>query len=223
MRSLSMFGAAFALATLVFANTGAIASEQTELLDRSARTIEHMKVDPAFERARSMMKDAKAVLVVPSLVKGGFIFGAEGGSGVLMSKTGANWSPPAFYTIGSASFGLQAGLEQAEIVMLIMSDKALQAVTSAEFKVGAGAGLTLVNLSAGAEAATPPNLSGDIIIWTSAKGLYGGFTLNGSVVKARDEWNTAFYGKPASVSDILANRVTAPGANPIRQQLSSLN
>ena len=126
-------------------------------------------------------------------------------------------------SIGSASFGLQAGLEQAEIVMLIMSDKALQAVTSAEFKVGAGAGLTLVTLSAGAEAATPPNLSGDIIIWTSAKGLYGGFTLNGSVVKARDEWNTAFYGKPASVSDILANRVRAPGANPIRQQLSSLN
>jgi lipid-binding SYLF domain-containing protein len=218
-----MFGAAFALATLVLANTGAMASEQTELLDRSARTIEHMKVDPAFERARSMMKDAKAVLVVPSLVKGGFIFGAEGGSGVLMSKTDANWSPPAFYTLGSASFGLQAGLEQAEIVMLIMSDKALQAVTSAEFKVGAGAGLTLVNLSAGAEAATPPNLSGDIIIWTSAKGLYGGFTLNGSVVKARDEWNTAFYGKPASVSDILANRVQAPGANPIRQQLSQLN
>ncbi len=129
-----------------------MASEQTELLDRASRTIEHMKVDPAFERARHMMKDAKAVLVIPGLVRGGFIFGAEGGNGVLMGKNGAGWSEPAFYTMGSASFGLQAGLEQTEVVMLIMSDRALEALTRAEFKFGAGASLTLVDLSAGASA-----------------------------------------------------------------------
>jgi SH3 domain-containing YSC84-like protein 1 len=221
MSRISIVGAAFAVAALAFTNTAAVASEQTELLDRAARTIEHMKTDPAFERARTMMDDAKAVLVIPSLVKGGFIFGAEGGNGVLMSKTGNRWSEPAFYTLASASFGLQAGLEQAEVVMLIMSDKALEAVTRSEFKIGAGAGLTMVNLSAGAEAATPGNLAGDIIVWTSGRGLYGGLTLNGSVVKARDDWNTAFYGRMVDVGDILANRVTAPGPNPIRQQLSA--
>ena len=223
MKGLTTLGAAFAMAALLFTNTGAMASEQTELLDRSSRTIEHMKSDPAFERARSMMKDAKGVLVIPSLVRGGFVFGAEGGSGVLMAKNGAAWSEPAFYTMGSASFGLQAGLEQTEVVMLIMSDRALDALTSAEFKFGAGASLTLVDLSAGASANTAPNLTGDIIIWTSGKGLYGGLTLNGSVVKARDDWNTAFYGKPVGVGEILANRVRAPGANPIRQQLSALH
>jgi lipid-binding SYLF domain-containing protein len=223
MKSLTTLGAALAFAALMFTNTGVMASEQTEVLDRASRTIEHMKSDPAFERARSMMKDAKAVLVIPSLVRGGFVFGAEGGTGVLMAKNGAAWSEPAFYTMGSASFGLQAGLEQTEVVMLIMSDRALEALTRAEFKFGAGASLTLVDLSAGASANTAPNLSGDIIIWTSGKGLYGGLTLNGSVVKARDEWNPAFYGKPTPVNDILANRVRAPGANPIRQQLSSLN
>ena len=223
MKGLTTLGAAFAMAALLFTNTGAMASEQTELLDRSSRTIEHMKSDPAFERARSMMKDAKGVLVIPSLVRGGFVFGAEGGSGVLMGKNGAAWSEPAFYTMGSASFGLQAGLEQTEVVMLIMSDRALEALTSAEFKFGAGASLTLVDLSAGASANTAPNLTGDIIIWTSGKGLYGGLTLNGSVVKARDDWNTAFYGKPVGVNEILASRVRAPGANPIRQQLSALD
>src|SRR5215213_5280515 len=120
-----IFGAAFAFAALALANTAAVASEQTELLDRAARSVEHMKVDPAFARARGMMDSAKAVLIVPSLVKGGFIFGAEGGSGVLMSKTAGGWSEPAFYTLGSASFGLQAGLEQAEVGVLIMSDRAL--------------------------------------------------------------------------------------------------
>jgi SH3 domain-containing YSC84-like protein 1 len=221
MSRISMVGAALAFAALAFTNTAAVASEQTELLDRAARTIEHMKVDPAFERAHSMMDNAKAVLVIPNLVKGGFIFGAEGGNGVLMSKNGRGWSEPAFYTLASASFGLQAGLEQAEVVMLIMSEKALEAVTRSEFKIGAGAGLTMVSLSAGAEAATPGNLAGDIIVWTSGKGLYGGLTLNGSVVKARDDWNTAFYGRKVDVGDILANKVTAPGPNPIRQQLSA--
>jgi len=223
MKSLSTLGAAFAVAALLFSNAGAaVAPEQTDILDRASRTVEHMKVAPEFERARSQLRSAKAVLVYPSLIKGGFIFGAEGGNGVLMKNNNGMWSDPAFYTMGSASFGLQAGLEQTEVVMLIMSDKALDALTRAEFKFGAGAGLTLVSLSAGAEAATPPNLSGDIIIWTSGKGLYGGLTLNGSVVKARDEWNTAFYGKPVQLSDILNNRVRAPVPNPIRQQLASL-
>ena len=224
MGKLSTLGAAFAFAALLFTNPAQSApAEQTDLLNRAAQTVEHMKVDPAFERARSMMKDAKGVLVFPSLVRGGFIFGAEGGNGVMMANNGGTWSEPAFYTMGSASFGLQAGLEQTEVVMLIMSDRALEALTRAEFKFGAGASLTLVDLSAGASANTAPNLSGDIIVWTSGRGLYGGLTLNGSVVKARDEWNTAYYGRPVQVSEILANRVMGPGPNPIRQQLAALN
>ena len=228
-RLLSLVGAT--LAALVLAgcaaaggnpNTAAAAADRSELLDRAARTVQSMKSDPAFERARSMLDDAKAVLVVPSLVRGGFIFGAEGGNGVLLSKTNGNWSGPAFYTVGSASFGLQAGLEQAEVVMLIMSDRALEALTRSEFQLGASGGLTLVNLSAGVEAATAPNLSGDIIVWTSGMGLYGGLTLEGSVVTPREEWNEAFYGGPVSVGDIIANRVTAPGENPVRQQLAAL-
>jgi len=224
MGKLAIFGAALAFVALLFNTPGASAAalEQTELLDRAAVTIDHMKSDPAFEKARSMMKDAKAILVVPRLVKGGFIFGAEGGDGVLTKKNGAGWSSPAFYSLGSASFGLQAGLEQAEVVMLIMSDRALEAVTRSEFKIGAGLGLTMVTLSAGAEAATPPNLSGDIIIWTSAKGLYGGLTLNGSIAKPRDDWNMAFYGRRVQVSDILADRVRSPVGNPIGQHLASL-
>jgi len=217
-----MFGAALALAALLFNTSGASASEQTNILDQAAATIGHMKSDPAFDKARGMMANAKGVLVIPRLIKGGFIFGAEGGSGVLMKKNGNTWSSPAFYTMGSASFGLQAGLEQAEIVMLIMSDRALEAITRSEFKIGAGAGITVVSLSAGAEGATSPNLSGDIIVWTSGKGLYGGLTLNGSVVKAREDWNNTFYGRPVQLSDILNDRVTVPSPNPIRQQLSAL-
>ena len=224
MGKISTFGAAFTFAALLFTSPSIAApsaAEPTALLDRAARTIEHMKVDPGFGPAQSTLSQAKAMLVIPSLVKGGFIFGAEGGSGVLMSHNAGTWSDPAFYTMGSASFGLQAGLEQTEVVMLIMSDRALQSVTRGQFKFGADAGLTVVSLSAGAGAATPANLSGDILIWTSGKGLYGGLTLNGSVINSRDDWNTAFYGKPVTVADILAGRVKSTGPNPIRQQLAA--
>jgi len=222
MGKLLTFGAALAFVAFLFNASGAAASEQTTILDQAAATIGHMKSDAAFGPARNMMPNAKGVLVIPRLVKGGFIFGAEGGSGVLMKKNGATWSAPAFYTLGSASFGLQAGLQQAEIVMLIMSDRALDAITRSEFKLGAGAGITMVTLSAGAQAATSPNLSGDIIVWTSGTGLYGGLTLEGSVVKARDDWNRTYYGKSVQVSDILNNRVTPPSPNPVGPQLQQL-
>ncbi len=100
-----------------------------------------------------MLQNARAVYIVPKLIKGGFIFGAEGGSGVPLHRTGKGWSAPRFYDMGSASFGLQAGLEQAELVFII-SDRALKGIEGGNFRLGAGAGITVATLSSGAEGAT---------------------------------------------------------------------
>src|SRR5262245_28723556 len=219
MRRLSTVGAALAFAAIVIMNPASAApsKENTDLLDRAARTIEHMKVDPAFEPAKSRMSQAKAILVIPGLVRGGFIFGGEGGTGVMMANNGGTWSDPAFYTMGAASFGLQAGLEQTEVVMLIMSEKAAQAIQNGGVKFGADVGINMVNLSSGAGVAT-----GDVLVWTSGKGLYGGLKLNGSVVNARDDWNTTFYGRPVRPGEILSGMVKSSGPNPVRQQLAAL-
>lgn len=200
----------------------AMASDQTDLLRRATHTAEDMNRDPAFDAARHMLRHARAVLIVPTLVKGGFIFGGEGGDGVLLARTMHGWSNPAFYSFGGASFGFQIGLEQAQIVLLIMSDRALRSVEQEQFKFGAGAGLTVVTLSGGAEGATAPNLSGDIIVWTSATGAYGGLTLNGSIIKPREEWNDDFYNRNVSPSEILSGRVRNPQANALREEVSSV-
>jgi len=194
--------AAFAAA---LATSPALASDQTELLSHANRTVDHLRSDPAFAQAARMIHSARAVLIVPRLVKGGFIFGAEGGDGVLMRRSGRGWSSPAFYTLASASFGLQIGLQQAELVFIIMTDRALRGIQQGETKLGAGAGLTVVTLSSGAEGATTVR-GGDIVVWSSGTGAYGGLTFNGSVVKAKDDWNAEFYGRDATVSGILANR-----------------
>jgi SH3 domain-containing YSC84-like protein 1 len=195
----------------------AATSDQTDLLNRATTTAQHMKQDPALGAARNMLANAKGVLIVPSLVKGGFIFGAEGGSGVLSVKNGGSWSAPAFYHLSSASFGLQIGLERAEVVMLLMSDKAVDQIRSGDFKLGAGGGITVASVSSGAAAGT-----GDVVIWTSGTGAYGGLTFNGSVVKPQDDWNQAFYGRPVTVTEILANQVTNPQTTPLQQQLAAL-
>ena len=213
--------AAFAVSVALVAAPAAQADEQ-ELLANATRTAYNMKHDPAFGQARQMLRGARAVLIVPELVKGGFIFGAEGGDGVLLARTRHGWSEPAFYTMGGASFGFQAGLEKAEIVLLIMSDRALRAVERSQFKFGAGVGLTVVTASAGAEGATAPNLTGDIVIWTSATGAYGGLTLNGTVIKANDDTNSEFYGRPVTVPQILAGGVKGSGTGSLRAELASV-
>jgi len=212
--------AAFAIVfTVALAPAPARASDQTALLGDALETVHHMRHDKTFGPSHDLLRDARAVLIVPALVKGGFIFGGEGGDGVLLERHGSNWSQPAFYTLGSASFGLQIGLEKAELVMFVMSDRALRAVERSKFKFGAGAGLTVVTLGASAEGATSGNLSGDIIVWASSVGAYGGLTLNGSVLAPKSEWNEDFYGREVSVREILAGKVSNRATGELRQAL----
>ncbi|HVV63953.1 MAG TPA: lipid-binding SYLF domain-containing protein [Rhizomicrobium sp.] len=208
---------------LVASTVSASASDETRLIEKATRVAEHMKSDPAFGAAQNMLRKARAVLIVPALVKGGFIFGAEGGDGVLLRRLGPHrWSSPAFYTLGSASFGLQIGLEKAEIVMLVMSDRALKGIQHDNFKIGAGAGVTVVTLSSGAEGATSGH-GGDIVVWTSATGAYGGLTFNGSVIKPRHQWNADYYGRRAPVGAILSSAVRNPASRPLQDELASMD
>lgn len=221
MNMLTKVAGAATFALAMIAAPAALASDQLELLDHANRTVDHLKSDPAFATAANMMHSARAVLIVPRLVKGGFIFGAEGGDGVLLKRNGRSWSSPAFYSLASASFGLQIGLEQAELVFIIMTDRALRGIERSEFKIGAGAGITVVTLSSGAEGATTGQ-GGDIVVWASGTGAYGGLTFNGSVVKSRDSWNEDFYGHNAMVPDILANRVRNRASASLQKNLATV-
>ena len=219
MAVISKFAACIALAAGVLAASSAQASDQTSLLAHAAATVDDMRSDQTFGPSRDLLRRARAILIVPSLVKGGFVFGAEGGEGVLLARRGHGWSSPAFYTIGSASFGLQIGVELAQLVMFVMSDRALRAIERDKFKLGAGAGLTVITVGANAQAATGGNLSGDIIVWSSTKGAYGGLTVEGSVLAPETDANEDFYGHRANVREILADEVTNSAADRLRHDL----
>jgi len=199
-KTLAKLASAAALAALAFTGP-AQADDRAELLHDANRVVNHLRSDPAFGTARTMLQGAEAVYIVPKLVKGGFIFGAEGGDGVLLKRTGHGWSEPRFYGMGSASFGLQAGAQVAELVFIINSRRALAGIEKGEVKLGAGAGLTVVNLSSGAEGATTTH-GGDIVVWTSGTGAYAGLTFNGTVIKQDKDENAT----PAPAAEARALR-----------------
>jgi lipid-binding SYLF domain-containing protein len=220
MKSILKFAAVAALAIGAFA-PAAQAADTGSVLAHADATVTDLRHDSVFGDARHNLRNARAVLIIPGLVKGGFIFGAEGGDGVLIARTRHGWSSPAFYSLGSASFGLQIGLEQAQLVMVIMTDRALRAVERSKFKFGADAGLTVVTLGAGVGGATSGNLSGDIILWSKSQGAYGGLTINGSVIAPEDDTNADFYGRRVTVPEILHNAVTNPDTKRLQANLAA--
>ena len=199
------------------------ASDEQQLIDDAARTLSAFMADPDMGWFRKYAPRARGMLIVPQLLKAGFIIGGEGGSGVLVGKdpkTGT-WSPPAFYTMGAGSIGLQIGAEAQEIVLLVMTDKGVNSLLETNVKLGAEASVAAGPRGAGVEAATAPNLSADIVSFSRSKGLFGGVSLEGAVVATRKEWNTLYYGQPVTSTDIIVRRaVEAPGAAKLQETVT---
>jgi SH3 domain-containing YSC84-like protein 1 len=222
MLRLSRLTAATALLALAFAAPMAhAASDQQNLVDRARITIDDVYKDKAFGNSPDLIHKARAILIIPRLYKGGFFVGGEGGDGVMLARTPHGWSQPAFYAMGSASFGLQIGLEQSEVVLFIMSQKALDAVLRNQFKFGANAGLAVVTLGSSVGAATTSAAGADIVVWASSSGASAGITLDGSIIKPSPDSDRDYYGRNLNTRDIIfRNEGINPGAASLRQALS---
>jgi len=199
-------------------------SDQQAVVDRARITIEDLGRDKAFGNARQLLHRARAILIVPRLYKGGFIVGGEGGTGVmLVHGSGNTWSDPAFFAIGAASFGLQAGLEQSETVLFVMTQKGLDALLRDQFKFGAQAGIAVATLGSGVEGAIGGASPPDIVVWSSSSGVYAGISLDGSVLRAQPDDDRAYYGRPMATRAILFGRGgVAPHATALRRALGTV-
>ena len=197
--------------------------DQQQTVNSAQSVLERMKNEPSYRDTIQPKIDlARAVLIVPALYKGGFIFGGQYGNAVLMAKMAdGNWSYPAFYTMEGGSFGLQIGLESTAVIFTIMSDKGLHAVLNNQFKFGADTGLTVLVVGAGIGASTTSSLDTDIYAFSmTGVGLYGGLSLEGTALSPRESWNAAYYGQDvASRAIVLDNSVSNPRADPLRDIL----
>ncbi|MGD9888711.1 MAG: lipid-binding SYLF domain-containing protein [Halothiobacillaceae bacterium] len=188
-------------------------------VNNAVKTLKDFSADPNMSWYRDNVAKSKAVFIVPEYFKAGFIFGAAGGTGVVLVRDEKSdiWRGPAFSTIGAASVGFQAGGSVAEIVMMAMTDKGRDALLSTKFQLGADASVAAGPVGTGAQAATV-----DIIQFARSKGLFAGVSLEGAVIAVRDSMNHAYYGTPVNPVDILVlGNVNNPHSATLIQTLTA--
>jgi lipid-binding SYLF domain-containing protein len=222
-RNLTLTATAIALATS-FGSLPARADDASDakaIVDKATVTVNLFAKDPNYASMPALLAKAKAVLVYPQIIEGGFILAGSGGTGVLLvrdEKTGT-FSAPAFYSMGGISLGLLAGGQSAEVMLLINSQKALDSMLSTKVKLGADVAVA-VGPKGAAQGAT---IAAAIVSYSKTKGAYASMAFDGQVIDAREGLNAAYYGKPASPVDILVKKSERnPGSAALQAALKSL-
>jgi SH3 domain-containing YSC84-like protein 1 len=161
-----------------------------------------------------VLDHAKCIAVVPHMVKGGFIFGGQGGGGVATCRTASGWSAPAFFTIAGGSFGLQIGVEGVDLVMVVQNEQGMNRFLGSKFQIGADASAAAGPVGRHASAGTDWKMDAEILTYSRAKGVFGGLTLNGNGISTDSDSNKILYGT-TDVKAILTGQVQpTPEARP---------
>ena len=222
-RSVShIFGVVILSAVFALASTAGIAmaadkEEAQGIVDKARVTLEGFMGDKDYPWIHENIGKAKGVLLYPQVLKAGFFLGGSGGTGAFVARDAmGEWSQPAFYTMGSVTFGLQIGGEAAEVIVLCMTQKAVDALMTTKVKFGGDTSIALGPVGAGAKT----NVVADFISFAKSRGLYAGLNLEGSVVDVREGLNHAYYNASLTPTQIIVEKkATNAGSAALRAAL----
>ena len=209
MKQLMLFAALLSLTNLAWAESQ---QESIDRLNNAATVLQEVMSTPDKGIPEEVLDHAKCVAVVPHMIKGGFVFGAENGRGVATCRTAKGWSAPAFFAITGGSWGLQIGVEGVDLVMIIQNDKGMERLLSSKFQLGADASAAAGPVGRHASADTDWKLNTEILTYSRAKGAFAGLTLSGASIRRDDDSMQAFYGHHVTTDAVLRGNVTAPAA-----------
>jgi lipid-binding SYLF domain-containing protein len=196
-------------------------TEQQTVVDRATLTVQEMFAGQSNPDAKRLLRDAKGALVCPQIFKAGFIFGGQGGTCVLVGRNGAGWTSPSFYGLGGGSVGLQIGIQDSQIVFIVLTEKGLTALMDNQFKIGADASVAVATIGVGVSGATTAALRADIVAFSQNRGLFAGISLDGTMISNKSEWNQLYYGRPLAAQQIVSGgEGSNPGAEPLREMLT---
>lgn len=179
-------------------------------LDSATATLNAIMATPDNAIPNYILEQATCVGVIPGLLKGAFIFGAEYGQGVVTCRTGHGWSAPGFIKMTGGSFGFQIGGSGTDLVLVAVNQKGFQDLLQSKFKIGAGAAAAAGPVGRNAQAATNWKLQSELLTWSRSKGLFAGIDLNGVAVYENSDDTTEFYGQPHTFEQILKGNVLPP-------------
>jgi lipid-binding SYLF domain-containing protein len=208
MKKAIAFAAILFSTSVAWAATGREATE--ERLQHAGAVLNEIMAAPDKGIPQEVLDHAKCIAVVPHLLKGGFVFGAENGRGVATCRTASGWSAPAFFTITGGSWGLQIGVEGIDLVMVIQGDKGMDHLINSKFEIGGDASAAAGPVGRHASADTDWKLNTEILTYSRAKGIFAGITLNGAAIRRDDDSTEAIYGHEISTRRILMGEVPPP-------------
>jgi lipid-binding SYLF domain-containing protein len=210
MKKLVTLVAVLSLTSIGWAGTGREAT--VDRMDHAGAVLHEIMSAPDKGIPEEVLEHAKCVAVVPHMLKGGFVFGAENGRGVVTCRTANGWSAPAFFTITGGSWGLQIGVEGVDLVMIFQGDSGMQRMISSKFQLGADASAAAGPVGRHASADTDWKLNTEILTYSRAKGLFAGLTLTGADIRRDDDSTEAIYGHDVSTHRLLHGEVASPAS-----------
>lgn len=186
---------------------------ETKRVEHAANVLTDIMRTPDKGVPDGVMKSAVCVGVIPSMKKGGFVFGAEYGKGVASCHNANGWSAPAPVTIGGGTWGLQIGAEAVDVVFLVMNNKGMEQLLSSKFTLGADASVAAGPVGRQAEGDTDWKLKAEVLTYSRTRGIFAGLTLSGAVIAQDHDATAAFFGTDASFRDILTGKVPPPAGS----------
>jgi lipid-binding SYLF domain-containing protein len=202
MSTMGMFG--------TYAWAGSARQDSVARLDSAVEVLHAIMATPDKGIPEEVLSSAKCILVVPNLIKGGFIIGGKHGRGVASCRTAEGWSAPAFVSVGGGSWGLQIGVEGVDLVMLVMNDQGFQHLLSSKFEFTGEGSVAAGPVGRHASAGTDWKMNTEVLTYSRSKGVFAGLTLEGAVVEQDNDSTHAIYGKHMMFRNILSGKATTP-------------
>jgi len=208
MKKLMTFVAILGVTSIAWAGSNREATD--DRLDHAGRVLHEIMAAPDSGIPEEVLEHAKCIAVVPHMLKGGFVFGAENGRGVATCRTETGWSAPAFFTITGGSWGLQIGVEGVDLVMIVQGDAGMARLIGSKFQIGGDASAAAGPVGRHASADTDWKLNTEILTYSRARGAFAGLTLTGAEIRRDDDSTEAIYGADVPTRKILRGEVPVP-------------
>ena len=208
MKKILTFVAVLSLSSIAWA--GSDRESTIDRMDHAGAVLHEVMSAPDRGIPEEVLEHAKCVAVVPHLLKGGFVFGAENGRGVATCRTATGWSAPAFFTITGGSWGAQIGIEGVDLVMIIQNDRGMRELIGSKFELGGDASAAAGPVGRHASADTDWKLETEVLTYSRARGAFAGLTLTGAAIRRDDDSTEAIYGHDVSTGRILRGEVPVP-------------
>jgi SH3 domain-containing YSC84-like protein 1 len=206
--SLFLLGAFSVFGTM--ASAGSAREDSVARLQSSVEVLEAIMATPDKGIPEEVLSNAKCILVMPDLIKGGFIVGGKHGRGVATCRTVDGWSAPAFVSIGGGSFGFQAGVQGVDLIMLVMNDQGFQQLLANKFQLSGEGSAAAGPVGRHASAGTDWKMNAKVLTYSRAQGVFAGLTLEGAVIQQDNDSTRAIYGKRMSFRSILSGKAATP-------------